>query len=281
MDTSNISTSKPNWLGYGAQFLTIFFALTVLTGRIYTLSYWSIETPFINYAIVSPNTTVASVFIAVGTVVMVLYFRRKPYDFVGDFSPTAAYIIGWSAFWVGLFAMGRITKVDSSAWTTGGVGIAFGLAFLCSIGGQILWMQAGLKQQKELSKLDKILFGWLRRVPIVSVQIFFMVVLVSSSLWFISDTAQKFGANEAKFMYNMKPFSTLYLDSPMGFEDMVLTVNPAGGATIQAKIVAQSNGLLYISPGIRKTSQKLQVRAVPTSRIKAIQYEVGVTPIGN
>jgi len=284
------STGKlgESWLGYGAEILAIFFALAVMTGRIYTLSYWNVfglppelnDTAFINYAIMSPNTAVASMFMAAGTVAMIVLFRRQPYDFVGDGSPMAAYLIGWSAFWVGAIAIGMIPKVNSSAWTTGTVGIAFGLAYFFAIGGQVVWVQAVLKRQKELSKWDKILFGWLKKVPIILVQIFFMVGLVSLSLWGIFDTAQKFGANEAKMMYITRPQVTLQLDSPKGFEDLPLVANSSGAASFKVYIITEAGGFLYVSPGVTKTPLQIHVRAVPVSRVQAIQYAVSATPIG-
>ena len=40
MDTG--TNEKMSWLGYGAEILTVFFALIVLTGRVYAQSYWNV-----------------------------------------------------------------------------------------------------------------------------------------------------------------------------------------------------------------------------------------------
>jgi hypothetical protein len=287
MNSNDKDKSRVSWLLYGGEILTIFFALAVLTGRIYTLSYWNVfglppelsDTAFIDYAIVSPNTTLASMFMAVGTVAMIACFRRQPYDFVGNSSPKAIGIIGWLAFCVGVFTIGIITKVDSSKWTIGTVGIAFGLGYFLAIGGEVAWAQAALKQQKELSKLEKILFGWLKKVSIILVQIIIMIGLVSASLWAIVDTAQKFGANEAKMMISTGPDVTIQLDSPKGFEDLAFS-NTAGAVLLKVRIITEAGGFLYVSPGVTITPPQIYIRAIPVSRVQSIQYSVGATPLG-
>lgn len=128
--------------------------------------------------------------------------------------------------------------------------------------------------------MDKFLSGWLRKLPKMFVQAFFAVGLVLVSLWGICATAKQIGANEAKFMYNMKPMVSLQLDSPKGFEDLASTTNPSGTTLLRVKIITEDGGFLYISPGIAKTSQKILIRAVPISRVQAIQYELDIAPIG-
>lgn len=291
LEQKNTGESRRIWLGYGAEFLTIFFALAVLTGRVYAQSYWNvfglsselIGNTFVDYAIMSPNAVLASVLMAVGTVAMIIFIllMRQPYDFVGDHSPRVLYFIGWLAFWAGLLTIGIITKVNSSTWTAGTAGIAFGLGYIFAIIGQVIWVQAALKlQKKEQSKLDKILIGWINKLPFTLVGIFFAIVIVSVGLWGILDTAQTFGANEAKFMYDMRPIVTLQLDSPEGFEDLPLTSTVSGASLLKAKIITEAGGFLYFSIGVTQTPHQLHVRAVPVSRIQAIQYAVDVTPLG-
>ncbi len=288
MDLKGTEKSTLLWLRYGAEILTIFFALAVITGRIYTLSYWDVfglspefsDTAFINYAIVSPNTAVASVFLAASTIAMLVFFRRQPYDLVGDNNPTVLYIVGWLAFWVGALTVGRITKVDLSSWPEGTVGLVFGLAYFFAFGGQVVWVQAMLKRQKDLSKLDKVLFGWLKKLPIILVQIIIVLVLISGALWGIFATAKQFGANEAKFMYNTRPIVTLQLDSPIGFDGFPVVSSPNGATLSGVRIIREAGEFLYIAGLIKATPQQLYVRAVPISRVRAIQYELAVEPIG-
>lgn len=147
INSKDVGISRQSWLGYGAEILTIFFALAVLTGRVYTESYWNvfglsadfIDTNFVNYAIVSPNAVLASVLMAIGTAAMLAYFRH-PIDIVGTLKPDVVYAVGLSFFWGGLFTIGMITKVDTSAWPNGTVGLLFGFAYLAAIGGQVIWI---------------------------------------------------------------------------------------------------------------------------------------------
>lgn len=288
IDSKSTEKSTLSWLRYGAEILTIFFALAVVTGRIYTLSYWNVfglsreltDTAFINYAIVSPNSAVASVFLAAGAVAMLTFFKRQPYDLIGDKNPTVSYMLGWSAFWVGAFVMGGITKFDLSSWPDGTVGLVFGLAYFFAIGGQTVWLQAMLKRQTELSNLDKALFGWLKKIPIILIQITMVLLLISGSLWGIFATAKQFGANEAKFMYNERPVVTLQLDSPIGFEGFAVTTNLNGATLSGVRIITETGEFLYIAGLTKTASQQLYVRAVPISRVQAIQYELAVSPIG-
>ncbi|MBA7525599.1 hypothetical protein ES705_17752 [subsurface metagenome] len=278
---------RVSWLGYGAEILTIFFALAVLTGRVYAQSYWNvfglspelIDTTFINYAIMSPNTVLASMLIAISTVVLATFFRRRPPDIIGSYSPRVLSIIGMLAFVVGLSAF-IVLKVDLSTWIPGTVGIVFGFGYLMAIGGLTFWLQALLKgEKKKPSKLDDFLFGWGKKVPFILIQIFFILAFLSVSLWGILSTAQTFGANEAKFMYNTRPIVTLELDSSKGFEDIALVSDPNSAVISNVKIIAETGGFLYIAR-LTKTPPQLNVRAVPVSRVQAIQYNVVATPIG-
>jgi hypothetical protein len=288
MDSKDASKPRTSWLWYGGEILTIFFALAVLTGRVYAQSYWNvfglstelIDTSFVNYAIMSPNAALASMLMAAGTVVLLaVFFRRQPPDIIGNYSPRVVYVIGWLAFIAGLYAT-LILRVDSSTWTLGTAGMVFGLGYLISIGGLIAWVQAALKQEKkEPSKLDNFLFGWVKKVPFILVYIFFVVAFILVSLWGILDTAQKFGANEAKFMYNTSPIVTLQLDSSKGFEDIALVSSPNSAVISNYRIITEAGGLLYIAR-LAENPPQLNVRAVPVSRVQAIQYDVVSTPIG-
>lgn len=289
MELKDSDKSRESWLGYGAGFLTVFLALTILAGRVYAQSYWNvfglspefIDTTFINYAIMSPNTAVASVLMAISTVVIIALLRRQPPDFVGDSNPKVAYFIGFLIFLAGLFAMVIIPRVNLSSWISGTAGLAFGLGFLSFIGGMLIWMQAGLKlEKKERPKWEIAFFRWLRSIPFVLVQIFIMIGFAATSIWAIVDTAQKFGVNEALTMYNTRPMLTLQLDSPKGFEDLAMSTDPGGATLLKVKIIAEAGGFLYVSPGVTQNPQQIHIRAVPVSRVQAIKYTVDVTPIG-
>ena len=116
-------------------------------------------------------------------------------------------------------------------------------------------------------------------LPFVLIQIFFIVGFAATAIWAIADTAQKFGANEAKMMVVTRPDVTIQLDSPRGFEDLVFS-NPAGAALLKVRIITEAGGFLYVSPGGTITPLQIYVRAVPVSRIQAIQYAVDITPFG-
>ncbi len=275
-----------SWLIYLGEFITIFFALVILTGRIYSLSYWNVfalipnlDDTFISYAIVSPNIALASVFMALGTVVMITSLRRQPYDIIGDTNPKVAGILGWTVLWVGLISMGIITQIDSSKWTIGTVGLAFGIGYCLAVGGEILWLQASQKQQKEPSKLDKILFGWIKKFSIRLIQIIMVIGLIAISLWAMLDTAQKFGTNEAKMMVISRPDATIYLDNAQGFEDIFIT-NSAGLTMLKGKVIVQTDEFVYFCPGLTITPLQILIRGIPVTRVKAIQYAVDITPIG-
>ena len=289
VDSKDKGISRVSWLGYGAEILTIFFALAVLTGRVYAQSYWNvfglsaelIDTDFINYAIMSPNTVLASVLMAIGTVALITFFRRQPHDFIGDSNPRVCFIIGWLTCLAGLGAMFVIMKVNFSTWSAGTAGIAFGLGYIIAIGGEIIGIQAGFKlEKKETKKWEIAVSRWLKNVPFVLVEIVLLIGLVSIALYAILDTAQNFGTNEAKMMYDTRPWVTLQLDSPKGFEDLALTQKTSGSVLLKVRIITEAGGFLYISPGLTQTPLQLHVRAVPVSRVQSIQYVVDVTPLG-
>ncbi len=281
---------RASWLGYGAQILTLFFALAILTGRVYAQSYWNvfglspelINTTFIDYAVMSPNAALASILIAIGTIVVVAFMRQRTPDIIGSHSPKDISIIGTVAILIGVSAF-LVLKLDSSTWPSGAAGLLLGLGFLLYIGGLITFMQAlGVsikKERKEPSKLVKFLFGWTKKLPFIIIHILFIALILSTGLWGILDTAQRFGANEAKFMYLNRPTTTIELDSSKGFEDIVLVADPGSAVISNFTIIAETNGFLYIT---RLTVKPLQfnVRAVPVSRVQAIQYNVATTPIG-
>jgi hypothetical protein len=287
-ETKNLEKPTLPWLKYGTEILTIFSALAILTGRIYTVSYWNTfgispdlsDIPFVNYAIVSPNTAVACMFLAVAAVMMLIFFKKQPYDLIGQNSPTFCYIIGWLAFWVGAFTAGIITQCDLSSWPNGTVGLVLGLAYFFAFGGQIVLTQAMLKNQKDLSKTDKVFLGWLRKIPIILIQVIIVLSLVSAALWGIFATAEQFGTNEAKMTYNIRPIVTIQLDSPVGFVGFDVATNPDSTTLNGVRIIKEAGELIYIAGLTNTTPQKLYIRVVPTSRVKAIQYEMVAPPIG-
>ena len=288
MNSESRGESRLSWLGYGAEILTVFFALAVLAGRVYAQSYWNvfglstelIDTTFINYAIMSPNTTVASVLMAITTIMTITLLRRQLPDLVGD-NPKVVYFIGFFTMWVGLFSIALVLNVNTSTWTSGTAGLIFGLGFLGFNGGTLVWMQAGRKLETwERPKWEIAVFRWSKNIPFVLVQISVIVGFAAASILTIVDTAQKFGGNEAKMMFDTRPLVTLQLDSPIGFEDLALVSNSSGAALLKVKIITEAGGFLYVSPGVTRTPPELHVRAVPVSRVQAIQYVVGVTPLG-
>jgi hypothetical protein len=281
--------SMQAWLGYGAEFFTIFFALAVLAGRVYALSYWKVfglspelvETNFINYAIMSPNVAVASVLMAASTILIITLLRRQLPDFIGDKNPRVAYFFGFFALWAGLLVVAVIMHINTSTWTVGTAGLAFGLGYLCFIGGPIVWMQAGLKlEKKEPSKWEIVIFRWLKNIPSVFVLVFIVVGYTATTIWAIADTAQKFGVNEAKMMYDARPVVTLQLDSPKGFEDLSLVPNPSGETLLRVKLITEAGGFLYVSTGVKETPRQIFIRAIPVPRIQGIQYFMDISPLG-
>jgi len=80
--------------------------------------------------------------------------------------------------------------------------------------------------------------------------------------------------------YNRLPMATINLDSARGFEDLGLIPNISGLASLNAKIITETKGFLYVSPGITKEQGKLLVRAIPLSRIQSFQYSIVAEPFG-
>lgn len=291
-EQTDAGKSRVSLLGYGAEFVTIFFALALLTGRVYAQSYWNvfglspelIDTVFVNYAIISPNTAMASVLMAAGTVAIIRVLIQRPIDFVGDQNPNAAVIIGALTWIAGLFAISIIPRVNLATWPAGTAGLAFGVGFLCFNGGLLIWMQASTKlEKKPQPQWVLAVEQWVRNhvaVKLAVVQLFVVVGLAAASLWAMLDTANKFGFNEAVMTYDTRPAVMLLLDSPKGFEDLITASNTSDSAWMKVKIITGAGGFLYVSPGIKPTPLQLYVRAVPVSRVQAIQYAVGITPPG-
>ena len=204
----NTNKEKISWLGYEAEVLTVFFALIVLSGRVYAQSYWNVfglsaqfvDNNFINYAIMSPNVAIASVLMALGTIFMVLIFRKQPIDFISGNNPKVASNVGFILFWVGLFFVGFITLIDASRWTLDTPSLVYGLAYLSFLGGFYTWMMAAIQIDDKTSLRIAKTFRWLRNIPFIFIQVLFMILFAGSSLWGVMDMAQKFGANEAKEM---------------------------------------------------------------------------------
>jgi len=280
---------KINWFGYAAEFLTLLFAIAVLAGRIYAQSYWKVfglspdlvDVSLINYAIVSPNIAIASVMMAISSVAVIAIFRRQIPDFVGDGNPRVVYSIGWVVFWLGVFTIGIVLKINTSSWVPGTAGLVMGLGYLGFMGGSMIWMQAGARfenQQKWKWELEIIRF--LKKIPFVIFQLLLIVGFAGTSIWAITDTAQKFGSNEAKEMYITSPVVSLQLDSIRGFEDTGLIPNSAGAILIDVKLLAKTDDFLYVSNGGSVHPLQIYVRAIPTSRVQAIRYSVPATPIG-
>jgi len=277
-----------SWLGYGAQILTLFLALAIIAGRIYTQRYWSVfglapdfnSVPLINYAIASPDVAVASLFIAVGTTatIIVVFIKQRSFDTIGSLNPRIVYTAGCFMFFTGIFGVGLIARVDLSSWAAGTVGLVFGISYFVGLVGVLTWVQAALKLQKEPLKPSKV-FQWLKKIPPYSTRTFFVAGIFITSLWGIFETAWQFGSNEAKFMYNTKPMVSIQLESPTGFEDFISTAFESA-IILRAKIIEQDSEFLYVSPGLTGTPQQLHILAIPVSRVEAIRYDIEASPIG-
>jgi len=290
VELKDTGKARESWLGYVAEFLTIFFALALLTGRIYAESYWKVfglspeflDSVLVDYAIVSPNTAVASVLMAASTVAITRVFVRRPPNFVGDRNPNAASIIGAFAWVAGVSAISIIPRVNLSTWVDGTAGLAFGLGFLCFNGGLLLWMQGAIKAEKKPQpRWVLAVEQWIRNhiaIESVVVRIIVVIGLAATSFWAMMDTANKFGFYEAVMTYDQRPVAMLLLDSPTGFEDLVSAPNASGSALMKVKIITEAGGFLYVSPGATPTPLQLHVRAVPVSRVQAIQYAIDITP---
>ncbi|MBN1692913.1 MAG: hypothetical protein JW845_05095 [Dehalococcoidales bacterium] len=284
------SKTEPAWLAYGAVILTIFFAFIILAGRIYTQSYWGVFglTPeilninFINYAVISPNVAIVSVIIAVSCILLIIFFKQRFPDFMYEVSNIKALgIVGIIAVSLGIFGVTLIPTLDLSSWTPGLAGLAYGISFLLFVWGWLFWFQAGMMQKGTTPSPWMIrCFSWIKNVPRVIILGFFIVGFSAITIWAMAVTAQQFGSNEAKFMYNTRPVAELQIDSPNGFEDLPLLIKPNGDAVFMAKILTESSEFLYVSTGFNDDKTSLFVKAVPLSRVQAIQYSVNVTRIG-
>lgn len=136
-------------------------------------------------------------------------------------------------------------------------------------------------REKEQFKWEIAFFRKFRSTTLALGQIFIVVGFVSiaaSSIWSIVYTAKEFGANEAKFMCNTRPWATVQLDSQKGFEDLTLA-SSSGSVTLKPlKIIVETSGFLYVTPDSIQSQDKLSVRVVPISRVQAIQYDVVIPP---
>jgi len=279
--------NKISWLGYGAEILTVFFALIVLAGRVYAQSYWNvfglsaqqIDNNFINYAIMSPNVAVASVLMALGTIFMISVMKKQTADIASDNNSKIVYIAGSIMFIIGGIFVGLMLKIDASSWTLGTPGLVFGIAYLVCLSGFYALMTASVKVDEKKKTKIVATFGWLRNIPFIFVQVIFIIGFAGSSLWGVMDMAQKFGANEAKEMFNSKPFTNIQLDSPNGFQDLVI-LSAFGAPLLHVKILTEAGGFFYVTPGLNENPYAIFVVSVPVSRVQAIQYNVGATPIG-
>jgi hypothetical protein len=174
------------------------------------------------------------------------------------------------------------------------------LVFLCFSGGFIIMMEAMSKVEKKPQPQWVLAVNqWFRKhvavkfskprspsadtknrkLPIVVIQAIVVIGLASGSLGGMLDTAHKFGVDEAAMTYDARPIVTLLVDSPNGLEDLAPTLNLSGSTLVKVKIITEAGGFLYVSPGITTTPLQLHVRAVPVSRVQAIQYAVGITPL--
>jgi len=165
MEQKETRKSRGSWIGYGAEFLSIFFALTLLTGRVSIQSYWNeyglsldlVNTSFVNYAIASPNTTIASVMLAAITVVLIRILQQGPPSILGDFNPNVAIFLGCFALLFGLFAISSlIWLVDLVSWPSGTAGLAFGTGYLFSLGGLIVTIEACFKLERKPKPENKL-----------------------------------------------------------------------------------------------------------------------------
>lgn len=280
--------TKLSWLSHGAEFLTIFFALALLAGWVYAKSYWNsfglspelVGTSVINYAIISPNTAIASALMAAGTVAMLALLRRQFPDLLYDHHLKAASWIGGFALLAGITVASVIPQVNTSSWPAGTAGLAFGIGYLFVIGGFLVIGEAGNKLDRMQSKPPSRFIIWLKKylpVKFAVIEIIFMVCIAAASLWGILETAREFGVNEAAMFYDTRTIVTIRLDSQEGFEDLVYASSSNGSALVQAKIITETGGFLYVSPGVTKEPPQLYVRAIPVSRVQEMQYKVNIT----
>ena len=215
---------------------------------------------------------------AVGTICIVSMFRNQLPDLIGNKDPQTSLKLGFVVLSIGLVIGALILGINTSAWTSGTPGMVFGLANLFCLAGVYVIMLARSKlNEKEV--LPKYL-AWLKNTPAMFVQVFFILIFVGLSFWGITDMAHLFGTNEAKEAYITSPVADVELNSPKGFENIATSVNPDGNVVIKVKILVQANEFLYVSPGGNLNPPQLDIRAIPVSQVQAIDYSIGVTPIG-
>jgi hypothetical protein len=301
MNDTNIREQKPmndasisvkSWLGYGTEFITIFAALLVLAGRVYVQSYWNVfgltpeitNNSLLDYAIVSPNVAILSVFITASTVLIISIFRNKIPDIIGDKNPKISFYIGIIIVWVGLSIISLITKLPLSKMTPGLAGLLFGLGYLGFIFGPWLWFQAGIKLENNAAptwKWQIVFTNWVQNIPRIILLGAIIIVFSTTSLWALVDTAEKFGANEAKFAYDNRPIVGIQLDSPKGFEGLPSLITNNRTTILGAKIITENSDFLFVDAIYSANRTSLHVMAVPISRIQSIHYTMDVTPLGN
>jgi hypothetical protein len=278
----NNNPNKPKWIliKYGAGFLTIFFALALLTGRISMQSYWNeyglsldiVNSSFMNFAIASPNTTIASILIAAITV-MLWASMEKFVIFFKDLNRIVLLLIGLSIFTVGLLTIGYNLFLDQTGWPNGLAGLVYGIGYFCFILGTILMTATSHRfVLKENSTTKNQFYMSLKFSTIMLVVA--SILVIYGTVGTILTRAEKFGIADAHNDYNKKPLVTLQIDSSNGFGDLAYTLNDDETIIKDVKMITEFGDFLYISSN---TTFPLVVYLIPISRVQSIVYTSNIT----
>lgn len=290
-DLNNKGLSAYSWLGYGAQIIALFLALEILAGRVYEYSYWAffglstelIDTNFINYAVMSPNVAVASVIIAIVSILIITSLRRRIPDFIGENNPQNVFYFGIGLICLGFVVISIVLVCNTSVWASGIAGLLYGFGYFGIFAGLFVVLEVeSRKDDKNLYKQQKpesIISRIQRIIPRALILVFCVVCMVFASFASILLAAHNFGTNEARFTHERRPISIVYLDSAYGFENMPIISTPNGELFMETKIIIETGGFLYVSTNIKADSEKLSILAIPLSRIRSINYEVEIPSI--
>jgi len=149
--------SKWSWIGNGAEFLSIFIALALLTGRVSVQSYWNqyglsldiANTNIVNYAVASPNTTLASIIISLSIVAFIWFIQQKDLHLTNSPNISQTICLGFTLFFIGVSVVMIFTFYNFPTLVYGLAGIFLGSGFITFITGIIVIGEATQQKWKE------------------------------------------------------------------------------------------------------------------------------------
>lgn len=284
-DSNN--TTSSTWIGYLASSITVLFALIVLTGRIYAESYWHVfglspalaGMSVIDYAVMSPDTAIASALLALCAVLLFLSFRGEP-RFVTTDNWRIVLGIGIGISAVGIVGSLSITNVVHRPMLFPGFrGFLLGAGQILWVAGTDLYMSCvSVLPEKTLYVLDKLYSVSGRSLELVSLLHWGLSAITVAFLLLLTlSMASSFGHDDAVFMYKTAHPAMIQVDSTKGLGTVVTPENTDNTTFVEAKVITEAGGFLYVTTNLTMPSdrhQQLIIRAIPVSSIQSMSYGV-------